>query len=566
MAYAEKVPSPSGDYWRGRFKDPGGSYATVRDEGNRVVRFAKKNDAKKAADAAEVAVQKGTWRDPATGRILFRDWAGEWYAELDLSRSTMVNYKSHLENHLLPFFGDTALADIDQALITRWRRSENAAGYAADSVRTWAGTLHNVLGDAVGKHIGANPATGKRGKGKRSGAGRRSSSMASREVPVVSPLGVLLIAERMSILTGRDDEFVMVQTGYWAALRLGETVGLERKYVRDSRLKVQWQLYEIAAGDNEELRAEAPGGFLRCPPKDDSYRDVRLPPFMAELLGRHIARARPAPCECHGRAYVFRGWGASPRRRGTLPMRDLAQIAGVSEGAVRKVLGAANGTGVGDETRAKVMGAVRATGWRPLPGDAGPAWHWRRSGYEELFGAASSARFPARSGRPERAVPLEGDWPGRRVAGRNCEGRAEWCWLPVAEGAHPHLGRHWQKTWMEAARTPEVLSEEVLGHKIPGISGTYRHVSPEMRAELAAAQTAAWEAALDARLAMSPWSPVGVLQDLLSARAEARKPRLLSRDSPGTPEGVYSLSEQTPSELGGRYWDRTSDLFGVNEV
>jgi hypothetical protein len=56
-------------------------------------------------------------------------------------------------------------------------------------------------------------------------------------------------------------------------------------------------------------------------------------------------------------------------------------------------------------------------------------------------------------------------------------------------------------------------------YQIPGIPGTYRHVSPTMRLELTQAMTGAWEAAPDARLAMSPRSPVAVLDALLEERA-----------------------------------------------
>jgi hypothetical protein len=118
---------------------------------------------------------------------------------------------------------------------------------------------------------------------------------------------------------------------------------------------------------------------------------------------------------------------------------------------------------------------------------------------------------------------------------------------------------------MEEVGTPEILSEEVLGHKIPGVSARYRHVSDIMRAELAVRQQEAWEAALDARLAMSLYSPVAVLQELLSERSEARRLRAVPRLSPETTEGAPTSNSGTPSDLRGRYWDRTSDLFGVNE-
>jgi hypothetical protein len=51
------------------------------------------------------------------------------------------------------------------------------------------------------------------------------------------------------------------------------------------------------------------------------------------------------------------------------------------------------------------------------------------------------------------------------------------------------------------------------------VSARYGHVTPGMRRRLTAGLTEQWEAALDARLAMCPTSPVRVLNDLLRARA-----------------------------------------------
>lgn len=45
-------------------------------------------------------------------------------------------------------------------------------------------------------------------------------------------LGILLTAERASLLSGRHDEFVAVVLKGYTGMRWGEIVGLERKFVR----------------------------------------------------------------------------------------------------------------------------------------------------------------------------------------------------------------------------------------------------------------------------------------------------------------------------------------------
>ncbi|HLK76950.1 MAG TPA: LacI family DNA-binding transcriptional regulator [Streptosporangiaceae bacterium] len=533
MAYAERVPSAAGGYWRGRFKDPEGRYLTVRDEYGEVVRFGKKGDAKQAAEDRESDVRNGRWRDPAAGRITFAEWANEWYAGLDLAPSTMANIPWHLQLHLLPAFGTKALADIDAAMIAKWERAERAAGAMPASIRTWRGTLHTCLEDAVGTHIGVNPATRKRGRGKRSG---RKSGNRGPEKVITDELGALLIAERMGILSGRDDEFVMVITAFWNALRLGELIGLEKAYARPQALRVEWQLHEVE------------GDLLRCSPKDESYGTLDQPPFLSRLLAAHIRDTRPQPCPCHGQAYVFRGMGRTRGPQGRVTLQDVAAVAGVSATVIAAVAG---GKGrVGADTRAHVEKVIKAMGYERPAVPEGPAWHWRRSSFEELFTAAASGWFPPSSPLPRRPVPLAGDWPGTRVRGRNAQGRAEFCWLPVAEGLTPHGLRHSQKTWMEQARIHEVLSEDRLRHEIPGISGTYRHVTPAMRADLLQAMTRAWEAALDERREMSPQSPVAALAALLDERLEARKPKAVPRDSPGAAVPLQVPRSDRASELG----------------
>lgn len=64
--------------------------------------------------------------------------------------------------------------------------------------------------------------------------------------------------------------------------------------------------------------------------------------------------------------------------------------------------------------------------------------------------------------------------------------------------------------------------DERLGHMDGSVQARYTHITREMRHDLLANLTAEWEASLDARLAMSDTSPVGVLDALLRERSRAR--------------------------------------------
>ena len=97
---------------------------------------------------------------------------------------------------------------------------------------------------------------------------------------------------------------------------------------------------------------------------------------------------------------------------------------------------------------------------------------------------------------------------------------------------------------------PEILAEQRLGHQVPGMRGLYAHASARMRDELKAALQARWEDSLRARAAISPHSPVPLLDELLAPfRARtcqpARAPRATRQQAPA-PEDREKMISQIP--------------------
>jgi integrase len=507
MGYAEK----RGDYWRGRYKIAPGRYGTVTSADGTTTRFSTRRGAEAAANDAEGQVRSGQWRDPALGRITFGEYANRWYAAQDLAASTLQNYRRHIEEHLLPSFGELPMANIMAVDVDAWERGEREAGYAASSVKTWRGTLHLILADAVDESLlASNPATRRPGRGKRAGRSRHRRP----EKAVTTPLGILEIAERCALLSGRDDEFVAVVTLGYTGLRWAELVGLETRYVREKTLRVEWQLYELDTGE-----------FHRCPPKEDSHRTLDLPDWLAGMLSEQILRRSPRVCECHGQRYVFQGHGApngAVRHMGAR-LVDVARRAGLSTGTVSNVLN--RPTTVPERTRERVQVAAAELGYVRTGATREFAAHWRRTGFAAwLFQPAATGWYPRRAPNDAHPVPVLADpWPGVPVRGRNASYRAEACWLPVAPGLTPHGLRHTHRTLMEEFGTPPTLMDERLGHEDGSVQARYSHVTPGMRRQLMAAFTQLWEASLDARAAINPHSPVSALDDLLRARAKARE-------------------------------------------
>ncbi|MDJ0342641.1 LacI family DNA-binding transcriptional regulator [Streptomyces sp. H10-C2] len=500
MGFAEK----RGSYWRARYKTAPGKHLTVVDEHGKAIKFATKGEAQRSAGEAENKYRRGDWRDPALGQETFGDYASRWYGAQDLAASTMQNYKRHIEEHLLPDFEDHALAGILRSDVDRWEKKERAL-YAASSVKTWRSTFHLIFEDAIDEGlITSNPATRRRGRGKRAGRSRGRGP----EKVVTDPLGILLIAERAALLSGRDDEFVAVILKAYTGMRWGEIVGLETEFARPGAVRVEWQLYELDTGE-----------MVRCPPKDDSYRTIDAPPWLSALVANHIARAKPTPCACHSRTYVFCGHGAA-RTGGHhgAKLVDVARRADVSTGTVSNVLN--HPDRVTQATRTKVEAAIADLGFIRGGAVVGHTAHWRRNGFATwLFTPAVSGCYPKKAPQEARPVPLVGEpWPGIPVRGRNASARADACWVPIAKGLTPHGLRHSHRTHMEDIGTEKVLMDERMGHIDGSVSARYAHVTAGMRKRLLLGLTEQWEEALDTRLEMSPRSPVRVLDALLRAR------------------------------------------------
>ena len=403
-------------------------------------------------------------------------------------------------------FENFVLADIQKTEIAAWEKRERAVPYAASSVKTWRATLHLILADALDEGlIDSNPATRRRGRGKRAGRSRNRAP----EKAVTTPLGILLLAERTALLSARDDEFVAVVLMGYTGMRWGEIVGLETEFVRPKSVRVEWQLYELDTGE-----------LHRCAPKDDSYRDIDIPGFLATLLARHIARTKTMPCECHGLAYVFRGHGTAngAASRPGAKLVDVARRADVSAGTVSNVLNRPDA--LAEQTRLNVLEAITELGYVRNATSGELAAHWRRSGFATwLFHPAATGWYAKRGQQEAHPVPLvAAPWPRIPARGRGASQRAEMCWLPIAPGLSPHGLRHTHKTLMREAGIPPKLMDERMGHEDGSVQSRYDHITTGMRQALMAALTEMWEEALEVRRATSPGSPVAVLDALLKAR------------------------------------------------
>jgi hypothetical protein len=298
-----------------------------------------------------------------------------------------------------------------------------------------------------------------------------------------------------------------------------------------------------------ESRTSRPGcRFLRCPPKDDSYRTVFVPEWLSTLATDHIARAAPGVCSCHGNRYAFGGYGAAngAARQPGPKLVDVARLAGVSTGTVSNVLNRPEV--VAEAARDDVTGAIEKLGYvRGAPTGATAA-HYRRNGFATwLFQPAATGRYPAKAPKVSRPVPLLAEpWPGVPLRGRNASVRSEACWLPIAAGLSPHGLRHTYKTLMVELGTPATLMDDQMGHADGSVQARYAHATAEMVRRLMSGLTQVWENALAARQELNPGSPVAVLDKLLRAKIVSQ---ISPQKDPGTEKGRSAFRETDPDLL-----------------
>ncbi|MCO8272838.1 site-specific integrase [Actinoplanes sp. TRM 88003] len=465
MGYAER----RGNLYRARWRGPDGTLESQPG-------FTTKTAAEKYARDQEAAIRANRYVDPRGARMSLMDWVNTWYSALDLEPTTMTNYRYLLEVFVLPKFGDTPLDSLTIEEVSKWEKGLITAGYAQKTASNARGALSTALSDAVPRYIAVNPAAKKKGKG-RKGRGRVERIESESKV-WPSPLQVLLIAERAAVISGGDATFTAAITIAYTGCRWSELLGLPPQLIHADAIDLHWKLYELN------------GNFYRGRPKDGSMRTIATPPFLNELLRRHLTSGVPLRCTC----------SSLPEQDGDIPWCRGDRYAFLT----------AQGT------------------------------HYRRSNFSErIFRPAADGWYPQRGNRRPRMpvlVDCQAPWPGRPLppwpasvpdevyAPPQGRGRPRITddvrlasWLPVLAGLTPHGQRHGYQTWLDEAGIPYVAQSQQMGHQVPGMRGIYSHVTDRMLADIRTALELLWMTSLQARAALSPTSSVPVLDAALRA-------------------------------------------------
>jgi integrase len=229
--------------------------------------------AKRDAEAFMVSVEtdklRGSYIDPAAGRMTFSEFAEAWLRTHSLDESSRESTEYRVRKHLLPFFGARQLASIKPGHIREWDSA--MVGKLAVSTRSVVfAHLRTILAAAVDdERIAKNPCSARSVKQPR--------PVERRVVPWKLP-------EVSAVRAGLAERYrPVVDLGAGCGMRQGEIFGLG---VDGLDLDGGW-LY--VTRQLKLVRSRLVFGL----PKNDRPRRVPLPGTVAEVLRRHVEAYPP---------------------------------------------------------------------------------------------------------------------------------------------------------------------------------------------------------------------------------------------------------------------------------
>lgn len=234
--------------------------------------FGSRREAERAGRQAESSLEAGTWIDRVSGRTTFDEYVENvWWPSRHLEVSTRAGYRSYLDKHFIPFFGDMAMAEILPSTVQGWVTQAVAGGLSARSVVKYHVMLHGVFKRAVRDRVIAyNPC-------------------AETELPKV-------IAKKLRILA--PDEFerllgciparfaALVLTEIETGLRWGELIALRPRHIDFLRrtITVEETIVEVS----KKLSPTGERMMVKPYPKDDESRTLTISQELLDVLAVRI--------------------------------------------------------------------------------------------------------------------------------------------------------------------------------------------------------------------------------------------------------------------------------------
>ncbi len=307
-----------------RYRKPDGGQTMKRG-------FATKRAATLFAATVEVSKAKGEYIAPTLGRVTVGGLAANWLGRKE--KATAPSHYRMLESawrvHVKPYWGDTAVADVDLLAVEEWITDLTTNSGATTVLRAY-GVLSGILADAVkGKRLAANPCKGVENLPRKTA--RRHVYLSADDV------------HRLADAAG--DHRALVLTLAYCGIRWGEAIALR---VRD----VEFLRRRLSVSENAvQLGVDHAVG----PTKGRKVRSVPVPQFVLDELSKQCRDKGPDDLVFGtGGKYLPRpkstdGWFASAVKRAKVQKitphdlrhtcASLSVSAGVNVLALQRMLG-----------------------------------------------------------------------------------------------------------------------------------------------------------------------------------------------------------------------------------
>lgn len=258
MSFIEKRQREKGRgyVWRARYRNSEGK--------ERSRTFPTKDEAEDFLALQRSALRSGTWVDPRLGKTPFGDYANEWLkTKTSVRPRTKINIEGRLANHILPRFGERPLRSIRPSEVRAFV-SELCASHAPSTVKAIYRTFAQIMTTAeIDGFIGKTPCVGI----------ELPKETATDEMHFLTPTQVASLAHAV------DERFsAAIITAAYTGMRAGELWALEK-----ARVNLLARRIEVRASVSEVR-----GALVTGPTKTGANRTITLPPFLADMLGRHL--------------------------------------------------------------------------------------------------------------------------------------------------------------------------------------------------------------------------------------------------------------------------------------
>lgn len=249
-----------GGRWEVRYRDPGGR--------QRARLFDRKVDAERFAATTGADIVRGSYVDPALGRLTFARFVEQSYRPtmVGLEATTRARDESYLRTHIIPAFGSRSVAAIDYATCQAWV-NELATRRAPATVVKAAQIMGKVMKTAVrSRTIAHNPM-----------AEVSLPTIVESEDFYLTPAQVADLADAMTEVAPRYRALVWL--GCYAGPRIGELLSLrwtDVDFLR-STLTISRKVVEVSGVGLVEGQTKTKAG----------RRTVTLPRPVLDEVERH---------------------------------------------------------------------------------------------------------------------------------------------------------------------------------------------------------------------------------------------------------------------------------------